>query len=72
MLDEGKQIFYGPLKDARSFMEDMGFIHPDGGNTADFLTAVTVPTERNIRSDKDASCPRNAEDIRKTYERSSL
>lgn len=38
VLDKGKQLFYGPLKDARPFMEGLGFICADGANVADFLT----------------------------------
>ena len=38
VLDEGKQIYYGPLKEAKPFMEDLGFVCEDGANVADFLT----------------------------------
>ncbi|KAF5857762.1 hypothetical protein ETB97_005293 [Aspergillus alliaceus] len=48
VLDEGKQIFYGPQKDAVPFMEDLGFMMDPGSHRADFLTGVTVPTERLI------------------------
>ncbi|KAI7976856.1 hypothetical protein EIK77_010087 [Talaromyces pinophilus] len=37
MLDQGKQIYYGPMKEARPFMEQLGFICADGANIADFL-----------------------------------
>lgn len=42
VLDEGKQIYYGPMKQARPFMEGLGFICDDSANVADFLTGVTV------------------------------
>jgi len=42
VLDEGKEIYYGPMKEARPFMEDMGFVCHDSENVADFLTGVTV------------------------------
>lgn len=42
VLDEGKQIYYGPMKQARPFMEELGFICDDSANVADFLTGVTV------------------------------
>lgn len=42
VLDEGTQIYYGPMKLARPFMEDLGFICDDSANVADFLTGVTV------------------------------
>lgn len=37
VLDQGKQIYYGPTKEARPFMEQLGFICADGANIADFL-----------------------------------
>lgn len=72
LLDEGKQIFYGPLKDAKPYMESLGFICTDGGNVADFLTGVTVPTERQVLPEKEASFPRTAVAIRETFEQSSI
>lgn len=72
VLDEGKEIFFGPLKEARPWMEELGFMCPDGGNVADFLTGVTVPTERRIRSDMKYKCPKNATDIRGTYLKSDI
>jgi ATP-binding cassette subfamily G (WHITE) protein 2 (SNQ2) len=40
VLDEGKQMYYGPAKMAKQFMEDVGFFCPDGANVADFLTGM--------------------------------
>lgn len=67
VLDEGKQIYYGPLARARPFMEQLGFVCGDGANIADFLTGVTVPTEREVRPDFEANFPRDAESIRSYY-----
>lgn len=72
VLDEGKQIYYGPMKDARPFMEDAGFVCSDSANVADFLTGVTVPTERKIKAGCDKSFPRTADDIRARYEASAI
>jgi ABC-type multidrug transport system ATPase subunit len=38
VLDQGKQIYYGPMEEARPFMEDLGFSCVEGANVADFLT----------------------------------
>ncbi|GKZ43326.1 hypothetical protein AbraIFM66951_004058 [Aspergillus brasiliensis] len=67
VLDEGKQIFYGAMKEARPFMEGLGFACRDGANTADYLTGVTVPTERKIMPGYE-SFPRNADEILAQYE----
>lgn len=32
VLDEGKQIYYGPAASAKPFMEDLGFVYSDGAN----------------------------------------
>jgi ABC-type multidrug transport system ATPase subunit/ABC-type multidrug transport system permease subunit len=72
VLDEGKQVFYGPLKEAKPFMEELGFICDEGANVADFLTGVTVPTERKIRPEFESRFPRNADEIRKHYESTQI
>ncbi|KAG5933400.1 hypothetical protein E4U59_006897 [Claviceps monticola] len=68
VLDQGKQIFYGPMSRARSFMEQLGFVCDDGANVADFLTGVTVPTERKIHEEMKLNFPRDAASIREKYE----
>ncbi|KFG84727.1 ABC transporter [Metarhizium anisopliae] len=72
VLDEGKEIYYGPMREARPFMEELGFICDDGANVADFLTGVTVPTERKIRGDMRHKFPRTAADIRARYEETQI
>ncbi|KFY22989.1 hypothetical protein V493_06176 [Pseudogymnoascus sp. VKM F-4281 (FW-2241)] len=72
VLDGGKQVYYGPTKEARPFMEDCGFVCADGANVADYLTGVTVPTEREIRDGYDNSFPRNATMLRAEYEKSQI
>ncbi|KAL8967502.1 MAG: hypothetical protein Q9183_002892, partial [Haloplaca sp. 2 TL-2023] len=72
VLDGGKEIFYGPREDARPFMEELGFICGDGANVADYLTGVTVPTERQVRQGFELSHPRNADEIRADYERTDV
>ncbi|KAJ5473142.1 CDR ABC transporter [Penicillium sp. IBT 31633x] len=72
VLDEGEQIFYGSREQARPFMEEAGFICREGSNIADFLTGVTVPTERRVRDGFENRFPRNAEALRAEYEKSSI
>ncbi|KAL3458292.1 ABC-2 type transporter-domain-containing protein [Aspergillus heterothallicus] len=70
VLDEGKQIYYGPMTQARPYMEALGFVCREGSNVADFLTGVTVPTERKIRPEFEARFPRNADSMLEEYEKS--
>ncbi|CAG8031504.1 unnamed protein product [Penicillium salamii] len=70
VLDEGEEIYYGPMTEARPFLEDAGFVCREGANVADYLTGVTVPTERAIRPGYEHSFPRTAKEIRTLYEAS--
>lgn len=72
VLDEGKQIYYGPRNEGRPFMEGLGFICDSSDNVADFLTGVTVPTERQIREGCEQTFPRTADGIREAYNRTSI
>ncbi|KAL4987885.1 ABC-2 type transporter-domain-containing protein [Aspergillus falconensis] len=70
VLDEGKQIYYGPAAEAKPFMEELGFVYTEGGNIGDFLTGVTVPTERKVKPGYENRFPRNADEIKAEYEKS--
>jgi ATP-binding cassette subfamily G (WHITE) protein 2 (SNQ2) len=72
VLDEGKQIFYGPCEDAMPFMAELGFLCEPAANKADFLTSVTVPTERAIVPGYEQKFPRSATEIRDVYEGSVI
>lgn len=71
VLDEGEQVYYGPRAEARPFMEEAGFICREGSNVADFLTGLTVPTERRIREGYENRFPRNKDALRELYDKSS-
>ncbi|KAF5005412.1 hypothetical protein FDECE_8133 [Fusarium decemcellulare] len=72
VLDEGKQIFYGPQKEAVPFMEDLGFMRDGGSNRGDFLTGVTVPHERVIAPGYEETFPRTADAVRDAYHTSAI
>ena len=72
VLDEGEQVYYGPRAQARPFMEEAGFVCREGSNVADFLTGVTVPTERRIREGYENQFPRNKDSLRELYEKSPI
>lgn len=72
VLDEGEQVYYGSRADARPFMEEAGFVCREGSNIADFLTGVTVPTERRIRDGYENRFPRNKDALRQEYEKSAI
>jgi ATP-binding cassette subfamily G (WHITE) protein 2 (SNQ2) len=46
VLYSGRQIFYGPIDQAKTYFENMGWHCPARQTTAEFLTAVTDPIGR--------------------------
>lgn len=72
VIAEGQVIFYGPRGEAREYFEGLGFVHPDGGNTADFLTAVTAVNEREINKDHEGPVPTSPADFAQAYQKSDV
>ncbi|KAL5351716.1 hypothetical protein ACLOAV_003576 [Pseudogymnoascus australis] len=72
VLDNGKQMFYGPQMEAVPFMENLGFMRVSGSNRADFLTGVTVPTERRIAPGSEKAFPRSADEVVAAYGQSEI
>ncbi|KAF2090833.1 putative Brefeldin A resistance protein [Saccharata proteae CBS 121410] len=72
VLDEGKQIYYGSREEARPFMEELGFFCDPSANVADFLTGVTVPTERKILPGFEDRFPRTADEVFAAYDKSPI
>ncbi|KAJ5486803.1 hypothetical protein N7530_001103, partial [Penicillium desertorum] len=72
VLAEGRVTYYGPRRVARKYFEDLGFICPKGANIADFLTSVTVVTERTIRLGWEEKVPNTPEDFEICYQNSSI
>jgi ATP-binding cassette subfamily G (WHITE) protein 2 (SNQ2) len=71
VLDDGRQIYYGPRHLAKAYFEDLGFVCPPGANIADFLTSVTVPSERQIKAGFE-NTPKTAEALEQTYHQSAM
>lgn len=71
VLDEGKEVYYGPKDNAKPFMESLGFHCEDGANIADFLTGVTVPTGLRMRPGCEIF-PRDADSILTHYRYSDI
>ncbi|KAJ5500535.1 CDR ABC transporter [Penicillium expansum] len=72
VLDEGQQIFYGPAPLAKPFMEGLGFGYTDGANVSDYLTGITVPTERSILPGYEGSFPQNPDELLGIYQKSDI
>ncbi|KAF2130694.1 hypothetical protein P153DRAFT_336486 [Dothidotthia symphoricarpi CBS 119687] len=67
VIDQGRCIYEGPAKAAKQYFLDLGFYCPDRQTTADFLTAVTDPTERQFREGFEDRAPKTPEDLQKAF-----
>ncbi|KAF4554359.1 ABC-2 type transporter-like protein 2 [Elsinoe fawcettii] len=67
VIDSGRCVYQGPAQQARQYFIDLGFHAPERQTTADFLTAVTDPKERQFRDGCEASTPKTAEELEKAF-----
>lgn len=72
VIAEGRLIYYGPRSEARGYFEHLGFVHPDGGNTADFLTSVTAINEREINPNHKGIVPSSPTEFALIYDTSEV
>lgn len=72
VLAEGRVIYYGPRSIARKYFEDLGFICPKGANIADFLTSVTVLTERVIQPGLESSVPSTPDEFEARFRETAI
>ncbi|ROW14985.1 hypothetical protein VPNG_03404 [Cytospora leucostoma] len=70
VLYEGRQIYYGPAKDAKAFFERQGWYCPPRQTTGDFLTSLTNPSERQAREGMEGKVPRTPEDFERYWHES--
>ncbi|KAF3912448.1 hypothetical protein ABW20_dc0103287 [Dactylellina cionopaga] len=63
LLYEGKQIFFGRADEAKAYFERLGFQCPQSQTTPDFLTSLTSPSERIIKTGYEVTAPRTADDF---------
>lgn len=67
VLYEGREIYFGSTKAAKSYFEEMGWSCPSRQTTGDFLTSVTNHKERKPRLGYEARVPRTPEDFEKHW-----
>ncbi|PYH42416.1 pleiotropic drug resistance family ABC transporter [Aspergillus saccharolyticus JOP 1030-1] len=70
VLYEGRQIYFGPTTEAKQFFVDMGFECPDRQTTADFLTSLTSPSERQVRPGFENRVPRTPDEFAAAWKQS--
>ena len=72
LIDDGKCLYYGPTEEAAAYFENLGFRRPKRWTTADFLTSVTDPHERQVREGYEHRIPRSADQFQAAYKQNSI
>ncbi|KAI9806468.1 MAG: hypothetical protein M1833_003655 [Piccolia ochrophora] len=70
VLYEGRQIFFGRADAAKIYFVNMGFDCPGRQTTADFLTSMTSPAERVVRSGFETRVPRTSVEFANVWKNS--
>ena len=70
VLYEGRQIFFGRVNHAQAYFEAMGFECPEAQTTADFLTSMTSPAERVVKSGFENQVPRTSDEFAERWKNS--
>ena len=70
LIDEGKCLYYGSTEEAAAYFENLGFRRPPRWTTADFLTSVTDPHERQVREGYEHRIPRSTDQFEAAYKKS--
>lgn len=72
VLAEGRVTYYGPRALAQPYFEELGFVTPKGANIADFLTSVTVVTERIIKPGMEEKVPSTPDEFEARFRNSCI
>lgn len=71
VIDNGRQVFFGPIQEARTYFEGLGFKEKPRQTTPDFLTGCTDPFERDYASDfSEANAPHDPDSLAQAFEAS--
>lgn len=63
VIYEGRQIYFGPARQAKDYFVQLGFECPDRQTTPDFLTSMTAASERLVRPGWEHKVPRTPDDF---------
>ncbi|KAI8143007.1 ABC-2 type transporter-domain-containing protein [Fennellomyces sp. T-0311] len=70
LLDKGYCIYFGPVKQAKGYFEELGFYCPDRKSTPDFLTGICNPLEREVKPGY--TVPETAAEMQQRYVESAV
>ncbi|EAW06570.1 putative ABC transporter [Aspergillus clavatus NRRL 1] len=72
LIEEGKCAYYGSTRNAKPYFERLGFECPPRWTTPDFLTSVSDPHARRVKSGWEDRVPRSGEDFQRLFRRSDI
>lgn len=68
VIDEGRQVYFGPTEEARAYFEGLGFKEKPRQTTPDYLTGCTDPFEREYKDGwNSANAPGSPESLEKAF-----
>ncbi|KAM5346379.1 hypothetical protein ACJ41O_009384 [Fusarium nematophilum] len=71
VIYEGRQIFFGRADTAKQYFINLGFECPARQTTPDFLTSMTAPLERIVRSGFEGKVPRTPDEFATAWRNSA-
>lgn len=70
LIDQGQQVFFGRVDEAKAYFEDLGYVAMPGETTAEFLTNITDPTQRRMRPGSKAADISSAQQLSAAFKQS--
>ncbi|GAC74993.1 pleiotropic drug resistance proteins [Moesziomyces antarcticus T-34] len=70
VINEGKQVYFGPTADAADYFTEMGYVPHDRQTTADYLVACTDVLGRKTREGFEDRAPRTADEMARYWQNS--
>lgn len=68
LLDSGYEVYFGLISDAKPYFEGLGFVCDPRQTTAEFLTTVTDPSQRQARPGSAAASIKTSQDLAKAFQ----
>lgn len=73
MIDQGRQVYYGPTSEARAYFTALGFVPNARQTTADYLTGCTDENERKVGTRADGKAvPLTPAELEEAYYASEI
>ena len=73
VIDAGREVYFGPTKEARHYFEGLGFKEKPRQTTPDYLTGCTDAFEREYKEGHDGeNAPHDSESLARAFQDSTL